>query len=376
LHADNLKECVEDLKMRVLYLIKSFDYGGAENHVLELANSMAALGNDVHVVAGRGLQAHRLCNSVKYIPMRMQDIFLPFQVVLICWLTARYRIDIMHAHKRLAILQASLAGRIMNVPVVATVHGRPRYDMRSWLSKRMTDKIIFVSAKTFEANRYNGFFTRKSVLIHNGVKISNEKVAGNLYSLLYICRIDKKHASVISMLIRNVLPGIIRNFPQVTFEIIGDGKYLEDLKKEARILNRNNNREVCRFHGYLNDVRPVVKRSGLVMGVGRVALEALSCSVPVISLNKIFMGSMITRENIEFYRMNNFVAINHEKPDPVKLTGLLNDYLRDPGYWHKEALEIRKSVEQNLSIEKIAGDIQNLYAETFESRKRFQFREN
>jgi glycosyltransferase involved in cell wall biosynthesis len=194
--------------------------------------------------------------------------------------------------------------------------------------------------------------------------------------MLYACRIDKKHASVISMLIKNVLPGIIRNFPDVTFEIIGDGKFLEDLRKEAGIVNRMNNREVCRFHGYLNDVRSVVNRSGIVMGVGRVALEALSCSVPVISLNRMFLGQMITKENYEFYRLNNFVAIDHEEPDPVKLTGLLNDYLSDPLYWHNEAAEIRKSVEQDLSIEKITTDLHNLYAETCVSGKRFQFKEN
>ena len=180
----------------------------------------------------------------------------------------------------------------------------------------MTDRIIFVSAKTFEANRYSEFFTRKSVLIHNGVRISNDQGIRNHYTMLYACRIDKKHASVISMLIRNVLPGIISDFPDVTFEIIGDGKFLEDLRKEAGILNRKYNREICRFHGYLNDVRSVVNRSGIVMGVGRVALEALSCSVPVISLNRMFLGQMITKENYEFYRMNNFVAIDHEEPDP------------------------------------------------------------
>jgi len=147
-------------------------------------------------------------------------------------------------------------------------------------------------------------------------------------------------------------------------------------------LNREHNREVCRFHGYLNDVRPVVNRSGIVMGVGRVALEALSCSVPVISLNRMFLGQMITKENYEFYRLNNFVAIDHEKPDPEKLTGMLNDYMRDPVCWHNEAKEIRKSIEQDLSIEKITTDISNLYTETCVSRetsvsrKRFQFRVN
>jgi glycosyltransferase involved in cell wall biosynthesis len=178
------------------------------------------------------------------------------------------------------------------------------------------------------------------------------------------------------MLINDVVPEIIKRYPEVTFEIAGDGDFFGMLKNEAETLNRQFNRKVILFHGFVEDIKPVVERSGIVMGVGRVALEALSCSVPVISLNRKFMGQVITRDNYEFYRLNNFVAIDHKEPDPVKLTGMLNDYLRDPVYWHNEAKEIRKSVEQDLSIEKITTDIHDLYAETCVSKRRFQFKEN
>jgi glycosyltransferase involved in cell wall biosynthesis len=355
--------------MRVLYLINSFNYGGAENHVLDLANSMAELGNDVHVIAGKGLQANRLSSKVKYIPMRMRDIFLPFQVVLICFIASRYRIEIMHAHKRLAILQASLAGTILNVPVVATVHGRPRYDMRSRLSKRLTDRIIFVNNTTYQANFNSRYFRDKSVLIHNGVKINGHCAVKNHFTLLYICRIDRKHAEMISMLINDVVPEIIKRYPEVTFEIAGDGEFFGILKNDAEILNRQFNRKVILFHGFIDDIKPVVDRSGIVMGVGRVALEALSCSVPVISLNRKFMGQLITRDNYEFYRLNNFVAIDHGKPDTEKLAGMLSDYLHDPEFWHSEAKELRRSVEEHLSIEKIVSDIHGLYTEACLSKK-------
>ena len=355
--------------MRVLYLINSFNYGGSENHVLDLANSMAELGNDVHVIAGKGLQANRLSSKVKYIPMRMRDIFLPFQVVLICFIALRYRIEIMHAHKRLAILQASLAGTILNVPVVATVHGRPRYDMRSRLSRRLTDRIIFVNNTTFQANRNSRYFRDKSVLIHNGVKINGRSVAKNHFTMLYVCRIDRKHAEMISMLINDVVPEIVKHYPEVTFEIAGDGEFFGILKNDAEILNRQFNRKVILFHGFIDDIKPVVDRSGIVMGVGRVALEALSCSVPVISLNRKFMGQLITRDNYEFYRLNNFVAIDHGKPDPEKLAGMLGDYFHDPVVLHSEAKELRKSVEEHLSIEKIASDIRELYSDACFSKK-------
>jgi L-malate glycosyltransferase len=355
--------------MRVLFLIKNFDFGGAENHVLDLANSMAGLDNDVYLITKKGLQLDRLNSKVKLIPLRMTDILLPFQVLFICLVVAKYRIEIMHAHKRLAILLASFAGKIMNVPVVATVHGRTKHDLRSWFSRRIPDRIIFVSGRTFEANRNLKIFRQKSVLIHNAVEINDCVEERDYYSILYVCRIDKKHASVISMLIKDVLPDIITGFPMVTFNIVGDGKFLEILKEDAERLNIQNNREICRFLGYIPDVKPMVRKSGIVLGVGRVALEALSCAIPVISLNRLFMGKQITRENYEFYQFNNFVAIAHDAPEPENLKWLLNNYLSDPSYWHKEAKGLQGSVAENLSLRKISTDIQALYMDTCKSGK-------
>jgi len=299
----------------------------------------------------------------------MMDIFLPFQVALICFIALRYRIELIHAHKRLAILQASMAGTILNVPVVATVHGRPRYDMRSRLSRRLTDRIIFVNNTTFQANLNSRYFRDKSVLIHNGVKINGQSAVKNHFTMLYVCRIDRKHAEMISVLINNVVPEIVKSYPEVTFEIAGDGDFFAILKNNAETLNRQFNRKVIIFHGFIDDIKPIVDRSGIVMGVGRVALEALSCSVPVISLNRKFMGQLITRNNYEFYKLNNFVAIDHGKPDPQKLAVMLSEYLHDPVFWHSEARELRKSVEEHLSIEKIVSDIHGLYIEACLSNK-------
>jgi|WetSurMetagenome_2_1015567.scaffolds.fasta_scaffold00006_120 L-malate glycosyltransferase len=347
--------------MRILYLIKSFDYGGAENHVLDLANSMAGSGNEVFLISEKGHLCEFLDKKVTFIRMRLTDWLLPFQIAIICFIAARNRIDILHAHKRLAILQASITGKIIRLPVVATIHGRTRHDLRSWISRRMTGRFIFVSGKTIDSNRHLELFKDKSVLIHNGVRIPGSFGSYDPASLLYVCRIDRKHYEVISMIINKVLPSLAVKNPSLTFNVAGDGKYIGILRKEAEILNQSHGREICRFLGYIPDVKPVLQGSGLVMGVGRVALEALSCSVPVISLNRLFLGQIISRDNYEFYQYNNFVAVTHDKPDPERLTGLLSRYLDDPAYWHDEAAILQKTVEMNLGMEKIAAEIKTLY---------------
>ncbi len=350
--------------MRILQLINSFDFGGAENHVCELANTMHDMGNEVFVVSHKGLQNKRLDPGVNFIQMKMLDLFIPFLAIYLCILLSRHRIDVIHAHKRISILMASLAGRIMKVPVVATIHGQPKYDLRSIISRIFTDRIIFVSKRTIDANLHLKKILKKSVFIQNGIRIVENKSERDYFSICYISRIDRRHSSLVSMIIIKVLPEIIKEFPGVTLNVLGDGEYLDTLRREADKFNRQNNREICKIHGYVPDVRHVIKGCGILLGVGRAAMEALACSVPVLSVNQIFMGEIVTKQNYEFYQLNNFVAAGHKPPEPELLTGLLQDYFRDPASRQDEAKILREIINKNLGIEKIAREIIDLYEES------------
>ena len=358
--------------MRILYLIKDFDFGGAENHVCDLANALDELGNEVYVISRNGLQVSRLNKRVKFKSLRMSDYLLPAQVVYLCFFLVWHKIEIIHSHKRLAILLGSCAGQIMSVPVVATIHGRPKYDMRSWISRKYTDKLIFVSNRTFEANFHLSWISKKSVLIQNGVKMMENTEERDFFSMCYISRIDSRHYSILSLLVKKVLPSLLKDFPGITFNIIGDGEYMGNLIKDVREINNYESREVCKIHGYVPEVKPLVQRSAILMGTGRAAIEALSCAVPVLSLNQKFLGRFVSRQNYEFYQLNNFVAISHYPPDPLKLSDLLKEYFTDPEYWQHEAIILREFINSNLSIGKISGDILNMYRQLSKAKDLLQ----
>jgi len=355
--------------MRILFLIKDFDFGGAENHVCDLANAMNELGNEVFIIARKGFQRTRLNPGVHFASMKVSTVLTPFQVALICIFLKKHKIDVIHAHKRLAILQGCLAGRILNIPVVATVHGRPKYDLRSGISKRFTDKIIFVSKRTLDANRDGNEFIRKAVLIHNGVKIIENSDERDGNSLCYISRLDKRHSLMISLLINDVIPGILKDFPEVSLNIIGDGKYNKKLRKETAALNAIHKREVCSMHGYIPEVMNIIRKSGLLLGVGRVAIEALSCSVPVLAVNNKFLGTIITESNYYSYQLNNFVPVGSDAPDPIRMKQLLIDYFKNQVRYQEEAIRLRGILIENLNIRKIAADTLLIYKEVAELKR-------
>jgi glycosyltransferase involved in cell wall biosynthesis len=355
--------------MRVLHLIKNFDFGGAENHVRELVNSLDGHGHTVYVVGGRGRQESRLNEGVKFFSMRISDVMMPLQIITICYILLRNKVQIIHAHQRLPILIACIAGMITGIPVVATVHGRTRFDLRSWISRKFSAKIIFVSRQVLEVSAKYEEIKHKSVIIPNWVETSQSQSEKVPYSISYISRLDKKHSAVILLMIHKVIGHLAIKFPEITFKIIGGGDFVNEIKEEARSLNIRLKREACLVCGFVPDVKEIIQSSELVMGVGRVALEAMACGVPVLSVNQKRMGTIITTDNYLSYRFNNFVAVANPAPDGKTLIDLIGRFFDNPGVWQNEASVLKGYVDEDFDPYKISDSISVLYAETVKSRR-------
>ena len=350
--------------MRILQLIKNFDFGGAENYVCDLANALDEHGNNVYIIAGKGRQVSRLRKRVRFIPLRLNDSLILFQVIIICYVSLKNRIQVIHAHQRLPILMACIVGKITGIPVVVTVHGRTRYDLKSWISRRFSQKTIFVSSRVFEVSAKYEEIKHKSVVIPNWFSVPENRSEEKPYMISYISRIDKKHSSVILMMIQKVMYTLSSEFPMITFEIIGEGGFSSEIKEEATRLNNYLKRDACIVHGFKPDVRKVIQSSGLVMGVGRVALEAIACGIPVLSINQKRMGSIISTENYQVYKNCNFVAVKSAPPDYNRLSMCLRDFFNNPDYWHKESSLLQKMVNEDFNREKITKTISDIYVET------------
>jgi glycosyltransferase involved in cell wall biosynthesis len=347
--------------MRILLAVKSFDFGGAENHVRELANSLSERGHDVFVIAGRGRQVSLLNDSVRYKPLIMRDLLIPFQVAFLWLFLIRNGIQVIHAHQRLPILLASIAGWIRGTPIIATVHGRTKYDLRYMVSRRFPSKIIFVSDQVLQVSAKREEIISRSVIVQNWATVTPASSEKNSHSICYISRIDKKHSSVILLILTEVIEPLSRKFPRLTFTVIGEGESLNTLHAAAHAVNQKLKREVCFIAGFSTDVREVIRRSGLVIGVGRVAIESLACGTPLLSVNNKHMGSVISPLNYREYTRNNFLDVVAGPPDAEGLINKLEDYLNDPGYWQNQALLLQRNIEADFNRERLLRVIEDIY---------------
>jgi glycosyltransferase involved in cell wall biosynthesis len=254
-----------------------------------------------------------------------------------------------------------LAAKIAHIPVVVTVHGQTQYDVRSKLVRRWIDKFIFVRQSSFnEAGGY-GIPAEKSILIQNGVRIIKSQDERDHNSICYISRIDKRHSMIISMVMNEALMPLYKQFPDLKFNIVGDGDQLKDLRREAESVNRNLGRNAVIIHGYMQDVSKIIRKSGLVLGVGRVAIETLACGVPVLSVNQKYFGGLISIENYSFFSKNNFVAYGRESPDATKLEKELASYFNNIDLWQDVAVTLQRQVDEDFNIFSITSLILDVY---------------
>jgi glycosyltransferase involved in cell wall biosynthesis len=352
--------------MRILHLIKKFNFGGAENHVRDLANVTQEMGNEVFVISRKGKQNELLSKHVRFFPFYMHDGLLLFQVPYLIYIIRKYKIQVLHAHQRLPVLLASFAGKLTGIPVVVTIHGQTQHDLRSPFARKIPAKFIYVRQSTLDESPEYGIPASKSVFIQNGVAIRNISDSRDYSSVCYVSRIDKRHASVISLIIRKVIVPVSTLYKDMTFNIVGDGDSLDYLRDEAELINNEVGRKAIIIHGYVADVKEIIMKSGLILGVGRVAIESLACGVPVLSVNYKCLGGLVSKDNYLYMRMNNFVSLRNDPPDDTKLISFFREYFEKPLFWQEEAVFLQNEIDKDFNIYKIGKNITDVYNEVIE----------
>jgi glycosyltransferase involved in cell wall biosynthesis len=315
------------------------------------------------------MQNNLLNKGVRFFSLKMNDLFILFHILFVVYIIRKNKIEVLHAHQRLPILIACIAGRIARVPVIVTVHGSSQRDLRSAISIRIPDMFIFVRQYIIDDDIEYRVPLHKTIVIPNGVSILNPLPDCDFNSLCYISRIDKRHSSLISMIIRKVIVPVSEDYPEVILNIVGDGDYLDDLRQEAEIINRQLKREAIIIHGYMTDVKGIIQKSGLVLGVGRVAIETLSCGVSLLSVNHKFLGTVISQDNYPFYKRSNFVSVDSPPPTEGGLIRSLQDYFKNHLNWKKEALLLQKRIDEDFNMLRVVTAITNLYKKEIELKK-------
>lgn len=266
--------------------------GGAETHVLSLAIALSRRGHRVTVASERG----ELCTELKKhdirfirLPLSSSDMrsvcrsYTRMKKILL-----RLDFDVVHAHSRLSALIVSAIRKKENLDFrfVVTAHAKYKTTRALRLLSVWGDTCIAVSRdiKSHLVKNY-GLCDKKVRVIPNGIDTERFSPShkGKHHSVLFVSRLDKD-CSRGAKLLCHIAPRLLKEFPDITITIAGGGNDYAAVKYLAKIANSILGEERIFLSGKASDMPKLIAKHSCVIGVSRVALEAMAMEKPVILL--------------------------------------------------------------------------------------------
>jgi glycosyltransferase involved in cell wall biosynthesis len=293
--------------MNVLQLISSGGYYGAENVVVSLSESLERK-NCRSVI---GLFRHQYHHDEELARQAQQRGLTVLQIL--ChrrwdWQTVRairekleyFNIDVLHTHGYKADIYGFLAARRRGLPIVSTCHlwthdtAQVRmYELLDSLFLRRFDAVVAVSHTIEESLCLSGVSESKIRVIDNGIDLPSFSQARATLAE----KINKGQSLIVGTVGRLVpqkgleyflraARGVLADFPNVFFVVIGAGPNRETLEHMARELAIKQN---TLFTGYCADMpgayasMDVFVLASIDEGMPMVVLEALASKKPVVA---------------------------------------------------------------------------------------------
>lgn len=277
--------------MKVLHILSSNRYSGAENVVCQIINLFENKNDKVEMVycspAGEIKDILRNKN-IKYLELKN------FSLKELKKIVKEYNPDIIHAHDIKASVIASIVNR--KIPIVSHIHGKFR-EMSSLSFKSIIYRIALyrithvcvVSKSILEEYYFKNKLEKKCSILYNVVnkeeisKKIEEDRQEYLFDGVYLGRFV--YAKNPERLIR-ILSKVIEYNPKAKFALIGDGELLEQTKELTIKLNVNKNIE---FMGFKNNPYKILSQAKVMIMTSRTEgtpmciLEAMSIGIPIVS---------------------------------------------------------------------------------------------
>lgn len=355
--------------MRILLLIRYFDFGGAENHVCELANNLHASGHTVFVASRKGRQMDLLNPAIIHYELNFSSKKAVFHFFQLTGIIRRHQIQVIHAHQRLPLTIASALARVIRIPVVATVHNMLREDIRKKWVRKGFEKVITVSGNSFTGAQRDPILRNKSLCIPNGIELPCKTIVATPEQLhfYYISRLDSRHCKLLQFLIEDAWPGVIGKYPTAKLSVVGDGKGMKEIRKLVDAIQLPDIKQSIQLKGYSPHILDIISDASLVFGVGRVAMESIAAGVPVLSIKSNRLGPIVTNENFEKLKYGNFVDIEAPSPGKEAFIKIIDDFVVRQGFYKQEALDLRKKIIQTFDIRKVVKQTIEVYEELINS---------
>lgn len=284
-------------KMKVLHVLNSNQYSGAENVVCTIIENMSDCaemvycsprGNIGKILAKRNIRYRGLEKLTRKNLKKILNEEKP---------------DIIHAHDfRASIISASV---IKKEQLISHIHQNPDWMRKCCLysliyltSSLKYNHIIVVSKHIQEEYRFHKLIEKKMIVLENPIDIRKiEELAGTekspKYDMMYLGRLSSEKNPLEFI---QIVKSVKEKIPKIKVVMVGDGELREECKNKIKALGLEKNIEM---KGFLENPYPVLKQSKILCvtskweGFGLVVVEAMALRKVVVAKNISTMSEKI-----------------------------------------------------------------------------------
>nr|WP_145163917.1 glycosyltransferase [Paenibacillus terrae] len=361
--------------MNILMLVSRLNIGGTEKHILSLSRYLLTRGIRVAVAAKGG----PLTDSFKKAGISLH--ILPTgkkseKVSFLSSIIVKGRYSLIHAHDSNSFKLAAALSKKHNIPLIVTVHGTYHRQDALLSAARMSKRVIAVSPKLPKWLANHKIPMYKIRMIPNGIETATFRpILNKNYSrkalhlpstaqiLVYAGRFSSDKYPIARKVIQ-AAERIAKNNSQFIAVLVGPGSRRTDLNQLAAKANHRLGRTAVIIRPPMSSIQLAYFAADVVIGTGRVALEALACAKPVISAGVAGYCGIVQQKY-----MNKLIQCHfgdHGAVAPIltkKLSSDINSLLSHPNRAREFGKVGMKTVKQQYSINKVGARLLQLYKE-------------
>ncbi|WP_323890249.1 polysaccharide deacetylase family protein [Aeromonas allosaccharophila] len=282
--------------MNILMALSQLEVTGAEVYATTVGNELTRRGHNVFYVSDTLTKP--TLGPVFTLRFNKRSILRRFwHVFYLIYLIKKHHIQLVHAHSRASGWSSYVACKLTGTPMITTVHGR---------------QPVHASRKAFHALGYRAVAVCEDIahqivdnlgvdpaivqVLRNGIetdKFQPVPASDNAKPVIAIIgRLSGPKGELCYRLLDEVL-----GLDACRVRIVSGTKVPE---RFARFEGR------AEFVGYIDDVPALLAGSDLVIGAGRVAMEALLCGRPAFAIGEAKAIGLVTEQNLDEALASNF----------------------------------------------------------------------
>jgi glycosyltransferase involved in cell wall biosynthesis len=394
--------------MNVLVIAKNLDIGGTQTHIRALSKQLLRYGHKVIALSAGGnlvknfqedgIEHHYLVQNLNVDQLKKSRInprsfnsaldlinlinlvFLPLGVVQAVRIALQKKIHLIHSHSTLAFVVSLLTAKILGISSVITLHNYRGMSLSLPFIFRHTDKIIVISKEIEEKILNMNIDPNKIAVIPNMIEIDNTLVTNPLplaipdirsdsVKIVTVGRLDLYKTDVPQNLLLTA-ERIINQYPERDIQIIivGGGSELTRLQTLGDQINQKLGRHVIVFTGFRKDAIHIISHADIVLGSGRVVLEAMALGKPTIVASAQF-GGILNAETFPRLAQYNFSGRNStEKTSTGNIYQAIITLLENNEYRSSVGKIAYQLVQTSYTVDAVTLQIQDVYRQALTSK--------